>query len=62
VNLQCERGKDLHGNEVEASRKNASLCQAQEEPSSEEPGVALHKTLPNANASENEHARRDWER
>jgi hypothetical protein len=53
--------KDVHGNEVKASRDDAGLSQAQEETSSEESRVALHKTLSDGYAPENKHARRDWE-
>ena len=49
----------IHRNDVETSRGYVGLSQAQEETSSEEARVVLHKTLSDGDASENEHPHRD---
>ena len=53
----CERCRDVHGNEVEASWIDAGLTQAQEETSDEESTVVLYETLSHGDGSESNHTR-----
>ena len=51
--------EDVHGNNIEASWRDAGLDQTQKETSSQEPGPVLDETLSDGDASKKKHTSGD---